>query len=347
MEQQPFDLFSFLGMEPKQPEKKEEKAPAKKAEKKNMPKKDKKKEKLFKFPEYMVIPYIGSVSLENKENRENISENDLKEILADKWSLNLPEGKNLVLEEHPGNIVVKYSRYSVISKGEINGLSADAQIVIGTLSIPLAGLKTVEDINTFLVAQHEEFAGLSYGYIVNKDRTGIIPVCVNDPYVYSMAEDGAEEEEELPKATMLYVHGIGRQSLEDTSENTVRSSIEVLAGGAYSQACEIYVSDSGIHALIPTGTPGTSGTDTSSSARADVFNISSGVELSLSGWCKIPISPESFNGKTTVKKEDICSYLIAEGYPEYTAGRTVFEWQNKEKKNGLLIAILKSASKGI
>lgn len=321
-----FDLFSFMGIEAPQPKTEEKKEKPKKASSKS--KSAAAKEVEYPLPCTIYIPYVGIVEI-TVADKKSLKESELKAELLKRQSW-LPAAKDLVLEKKGDVVITYFSSACVIRKGEIGGLKEGASIYMGNVDISIEEA-TVDALNEQLKGNFEAFKGLDFGFIINNGKTGVIPVIISDEY--SDDEDD-EESEENTTPTVLYTVEGGEVSLTDTSEEGIRSQLDTRV------PYKLYLGENAFIASV-----GTSIKSVATSTKKTTFDISSGeVTLSLV-WHKIVLKPEMFNGKTEVEPEDLCLYLITQGYPEYSKDRTSFEYISKDDK-ATIVAVLKSSTKG-
>lgn len=305
------DLFSLMGLTP---EEEEQKTPVTKKVKKDTAKK-KDGVKFFSLPSKVVIPYHLPEIL-SVEGKNKITESELCEKYGSylSWSeLHDSSGESIM--------VGKFKLSDTIAKGSID---TSKDIKIGSTIIPNTFLK-YEEISEML--SENGLSGCQIAYV--NDGEYLIPV------VTQCSDEEESESDDIEKN--LFIPGIGSYPIDsDTDETEI---LNRLFGKAASEF-KIYVRETGYIAVLDNEKKSVSATPAK-----DWYDISSGqVVLSLV-WRKFDLHPEMFGGNQKVSKDQLCSYLIAQGYPEYTVGRTTFDYESKENKN-LLIAILKSSSKG-
>ena len=301
------DLFSLMGLVPE-----EKTEPTKRLGKKvdkRIDKKDNKKN-VFKLPATVIVPYRlpEEVSIEGKDK---ISEAEL----CEKY------GSFLCWKEIYGCIIGKFRLSATTVKGTVNTAK---DVKIGDVVIP--NTLTEYDKITEMLADNG-FAGCKISYV--NDNEYLIPVITSCDNINDECDEEAAERK-------LFIPGIGSYSMGGTSKTAV---LEKIFGKA---AAEYNVFDNGTGNLI--AALGCDNSSTVAASKKDEYDISSGeVVLSLV-WRKFNITPDLFNGSKKVTKDQLCSYLISQGYPEYSSNRTTFDFADEDKK--LLMAILKGSSKG-
>lgn len=299
------DLFELMGISPDA--KKEEHAKSKK-----ITKVSKNKEKSFILPMNVLIPYSLPVEIEGVGK---ITESELNKRYCDgatylSWS-------EFTDSNGRRTIIGKFKMSEVVTKGI---MSSAKEIKIGNSVIP--NTLTEYDTITEMLAENG-FAGCQLSYVSGKDC--IIPV------ITSCSCENADSEDKK-----LFLPGIDTYSLNSKCEREV---LEEIFGEASS---EFKIWDNGDKLIAVLSNEYK--TPTTISGKEE-YDISSGEVILSLVWNKFSITPSLFGGKNKVTKEQLCSYIIAQGYPEYSSNRTTFEYADKNNRN-LLIAILKGSSKG-
>lgn len=310
------DLFDFLGFPKEKEEPKTTATKTKKAKISTTSKASKITE--YTLPVTIIVPYSLPQTISAEEGKEKITEKELNNrygsylswFIADE-KRNILVGKiNLDCAKAKGNTIGKEIRFGdVVISNDITDLSA---------------------ISDKLKTDCELLTGCTFSFL---DGDCIIPVITGCDICKAEEQQDLDNEDE--KGMKLYIPGVGLFYCDSRADVT-RTIDEQFSG----LSAEFDVLDNGSN-LIAHLKNCSSQKKTDSSGK---YDISGKVTLSLV-WTRFELAPQDFNGKAVVDKNDLCEYLIAHGYPEYTSDRTSFEYAVKDSKD-VLIALLKSSSKG-
>lgn len=304
----------------------------KKAEKTEKKAEKKKEEKKYTLPADVVIPYadvIGGFSLEGKETATE------SEVLAELTARYPWIAKGSNISETSGRLYVKLPGYRAQAKGSISPKT----LCFGSAEIDYekpedgAGADVGTDVLTAaLLESAPELKGLQVQFLAGE--SSIVPI-------FKGTEFGKELKVPAGQTALpVIIPGALSTELDCSGKKSITPE-EILA--VVPSAFKGFTLVSGrdgdtVKAFLLPPYEATS----SAVPKGTVFDISSGdVEVSL-GFTKIPIKPSDFDGEGEVRPEQVCSFLVAQGYPEFAKERTAIEKVNKN----LLVAILKSSSKG-
>lgn len=312
------DLFDFMGVIPEE-----------KPEKSNKGKKEQKrtssaKKKEYHLPLTVIVPYTAPQVIAVENGKDTITENELNDRYGSylSWTV-ADDSKNIIV----GSINMSQAK----AKGETNL----KEVRFGDTVIVLSNISQLSDVSEMLVTDNELLKGCTFSFLSRKDY--LIPV-ITGCDICETEGNSSDPEEEAKRE--LYIPGIG-VFINCTDDDDVNRIIDEHFLGL-SKLFDVHDNGTNLIACLKPA-------DNKSTANINngQYDISSGsVALSLV-WTKFILNPNDFAGKTTVDKNDLCTYLIARGYPEYTSDRTNFEYADKNGKNKeLILALLKSSSKG-
>ena len=336
MDFEQFDLFSALGLEnPAEQEKKEEKKEKKAKEKKA----SKSAPTSYKLPVKVVIPMVEPIDAVSIEGKESATAEEIRKYLVDtySWCVNLMDKPYVAKKDGALVFAYKSNTATAVGKGTFQG---DIVFRYGENTIPVQTDETAEDgslvystqaLYDAFVAAEENLSAVKDISFAKKDNC-VVPVFGGDDFKNAIKQEAV---------TVIYP-GVGEYIVKPSEPSKEITPDDVWACESLSGLKEYYdlkVSKSkkfSVVILVPKTTE-----YVTPKAKEKTFSLDGDVTLSL-GFTKLTINSSFFDGKDEVSAEDICKYLCKNGYPEYDVKRTSVEEINK----GMLIAILKSSTKG-
>lgn len=320
------DIFSMLGVENpmlKEEKEKEEKAKAAKAKKASAKgeKKAAAKEKTFKLPVDMLIPYAAPICGFSIEGKTEATE---KEMLAE-LKARYPWCIHTALQQRKGFLNVTFKAYSAISKGFLSGAK---KLVVGSVELPLPDNASFDDAKELLSGALPFSSNCPVSFLVDGDTA--VPVF--------SPENKVSDTKDIKNVILPTLESVGY-------DNAVTKDVLDVLGDAYTAEMKAVLStftlggedDETIALILQNNIDSVS----AGNSTKDTFKLCDNMKVSL-GFTQLDIGPSDFNGNTEATKADICKFIVNAGYPEYSDKRTSIETVN----DNLLIAILKSSTKG-
>lgn len=326
------DLFEMFGFEnPDEIKKKEaeekkaaEKAKkeAEKAKKASEKKAATKEPKKVALPLDVIIPYSERISGFSIEGITEATESDILKELQGRY----PHLINVTSTIKEGIMTVSYQTYSQIAKGTIKC----SKLLFGgeEISFESEGEEVdCEVLKSAFYASCPDFKGCDLAFLA---KDGIaIPVFKPSAFKDELKQD---------KITVL-VPGVTSIEVEGKDGKITLAVVKEALGDNYSglEPCVFRREDKTWRIILM-------GKAEANSAPAPKkgFDISSGnVKVSLL-FTRLDVKPSDFEGKEEVSAEEICSFIVKSGYPEYDKKRCTIEQANKD----LLVAVVKSSTKG-
>ena len=221
---------------------------------------------------------------------------------------------------------LNYASEGAVYKGKINC----SLLMFGGEVIPFESDSAEVDISILseaILATNEELKGISIGFLADDSGTAV-PVFNCNSFKDEIKQAGIKViipgvktlSLTLPKDKKGFTPEIVTAGIPETYKHLVPCVFK------HAKEWKLIMLPKQVAATAP--------------AKAKGFDISTGnVKVSLL-FTKLDLKPENFGGEDEVTSEQICNFLVASGYPEYS--RCSIEKVSDE----LLVAVIKSSTKG-
>lgn len=319
------DLFEMMGFEAPAEETKETKG-VKKTKKADKSSKSNKKAVEYTLPVDLVIPYCDKIAGFNIEGKASATEKDILEEIQKRcpWLVCAA-----LVKINESTLEIKY-RSGGTKKGTVKG----STLMYGNTEIPFDSGEDGTDVEALKKAFYDnviELNGCPVSFIAHDDI--IVPVL--EP------QKMGKELKLTQQSVTVITPGVAVSQI-DLTDKKVLTPEDILAVAPDSLKdnlvpCVFKLNNVQTVVLMPSKQVEYAATAPSVKS----FSIADNVQISL-GFTKIDLSPDDFDGMEEVEAKDICAYIVAQGWPEFSWERTTIEKVNKH----LLVAILKSSSKG-
>ena len=343
------DLFSMFGFQEetvKEKPKKEHKGKDVKPQKKTTDEKDK-----FVCP-LSVITDLGDVKITEDDEK---TEEQVVDFVAKQ--LSLPADK-CVLQKKGKKILFSINRESVAAKGVVE-ISPDSNVYVGKgQKIDVSGLLdsdkpesvSFEKLGSYLAENVSVLYSRVTAFSSADKEVHVVPGMISQqemaaelskmtfPFCIGTVDSSVRKIEEDYYETFLKENGkqIGGKKTELLYED-MKHFVDTEFPQFHGEAVFNVSSDKNAVLVFVNANPKKK---PKTSADKDLIPTE-GTSISLI-FTKIDVSPEMFGGKKAVKKSEIIK-VLGEMYPEYSASRTMIEY---DEQNKIIIPILKGAKKG-
>lgn len=320
------DLFELMGIETPVEEKKEAKENKKAKKPDSKGGKSVKKAVEYTLPVDIVIPYCDKIGGFSIEGKTAVTEKDILDEMKSRypWLINTS-----LVKADKNTIEIKYP--SGIKKGAVKG----STFMYGINEIPFPVGEDGTDTEVLKKAFYDsvsELNGCPVGF-TSRDNT-IVPI---------LEPQKIGKELKLTQASVIVVTPGVAVAKIDLADKKVLTSDDILSVAPeslkqYLTPCAYKNGNVQTIVLMPSKQVEVAAA-TASATKS--FSIADSVQISL-GFTKVDLNPADFDGREEVEASDICAFLVAQGWPEFSKERTSIEKVNSH----LLVAILKSSSKG-
>ena len=329
-----FNLFDLMGLENpvKEEEKKkaEKKAEAKKETKKAEKKKAEKKVAKIKLPINICIPFTEKIGGFTIEGKEEVTHKEVIDELKARYPHLIGMCDSLApISEDNTSFALYYKNYGDVAKGSI----PCKKLLMGGECLPFEA-ENEDEVDTeilkdAIIAANPLLDGCDISFF-HEDGVAV-PVIKAKKFNDEVKQ--ASIKVIVPGATDFVVQlPEGEKAFTpDIVKANVPEEYAYLEPGLYKHEKEWRV------LLMPKAVA-----SSAPEAKSKGFDISSGnVKVSIL-FTKLDLMPESFGGDEEITAEQICNFIVASGYPEFSSKRCSIE----KASDDLLVAIIKSSTKG-